>query len=156
MGEKSKLLEIFSGFKNMSFDQMPSDKLNYIRRLQSEGRKVIMIGDGLNDAGALLQSDIGIAVAEDVSSFSPASDLIINGSSFGLLDKVLRFATTAKHVVYWSFMISFIYNIAGLYFAVRGELSPILAAVLMPLSSISVVIFSTVVTRYMAKRKDLG
>lgn len=155
-GERSRLEKIYPGFKNMLFDQSPADKLGFIKGLQAEGKKVMMIGDGLNDAGALLQSEVGVAVAEEVSSFSPSCDIILNASSFGILDKVLRFATTAKHIVYWSFMISFLYNVAGLYFAVRGELSPLLAAVLMPLSSVSVVLFSTLVTRHLAGKKGLG
>lgn len=154
-GEREKLKEIFPNFSEMQFNQSPSDKLSYIKSLQSKNRNVIMIGDGLNDAGALWQSDVAIAVTEDVSSFSPACDGILNAYAFNDLDRFIRFASTAKLVVYWSFVISFIYNIIGLYFAMRGELSPILAAILMPLSSISVVIFSTFVTQYLAKRKGL-
>jgi Cu+-exporting ATPase len=154
-GEREKLKKIFPNFSDMQFNQKPADKLSYIKSLQTKNRNVIMVGDGLNDAGALWQSDVAIAVTEDVSSFSPACDGILNADAFNDLDRFIRFASTAKLVVYWSFMISFVYNIIGLYFAVRGELSPILAAILMPLSSITVVTFSTFITQLMARRRGL-
>jgi Cu+-exporting ATPase len=154
-GEREKLKEIFPNFSEMQFNQKPADKLSFIKSLQTKNRNVIMVGDGLNDAGALWQSDVAIAVTEDVSSFSPACDVILNADVFNDMDRFIRFASTAKLVVYWSFMISFVYNIIGLYFAVRGELSPILAAILMPLSSITVVAFSTFVTQFLAKRRGL-
>ncbi|MBI5475457.1 MAG: heavy metal translocating P-type ATPase metal-binding domain-containing protein [Ignavibacteriales bacterium] len=154
-GERSRLKEIYPNFADMIFNQKPADKLSFIKLLQDKNRNVIMVGDGLNDAGALWQSNVAISVTEDVSSFSPSCDAILNSSSFNILDRFIRFATTAKHIVYWSFVISIIYNIVGLYFAVRGELSPILAAILMPLSSITVVTFSTFITQLMAKRRGL-
>jgi P-type Cu+ transporter len=154
-GERSRLKEIYSNFGDMLFNQKPADKLSFIKLLQYKNRNVIMVGDGLNDAGALWQSNVAISVTEDVSSFSPSCDAILNSSSFNILDRLIRFATTAKHVVYWGFVISIIYNIIGLYFAMRAELSPVLAAILMPLSSITVVAFSTYMTQFMARRKGL-
>jgi len=153
--ERERLQSIYGQFADMRFDQKPSDKLAFIRELQNAGRKVLMIGDGLNDAGALWQSDVAIAVAEDVTSFSPACDAILEGSSFGMLDRLLEFASTSQHVVYASFALSILYNIGGLWFAVQGLLSPLLAAILMPLSSISVVVFSTTAVRQLAKKKGV-
>ena len=154
-GEQERLRTIYSGFSEMRFDQKPSDKLAFIRELQNSGRKILMIGDGLNDAGALWQSDVAIAVSENVSSFSPACDAILDGSSFNRLDRLLAFATSTTYVVYWSLALSVLYNIIGLWFAVQGMLSPLLAAILMPLSSVSVVIFSTTTTRFLAKQKGV-
>jgi Cu+-exporting ATPase len=153
--EQERLRTIYSGFSEMRFDQKPSDKLAFIRELQKSGRKILMIGDGLNDAGALWQSDVAIAVTENVSSFSPACDAILDGSSFNRLDRLLAFASTTTYVVYWSLALSVLYNIVGLWFAVQGMLSPLLAAILMPLSSVSVVIFSTTTTRFLAKQKGV-
>ncbi len=153
--ERDRLRSIYGGFAEMRFDQKPSDKLAFIRELQNEGRKVLMIGDGLNDAGALWQSDVAIAVTENVTSFSPACDAILDGSTFGTLNRLVEFSSTSLHVVYAAFALSILYNVVGLWFAVQGLLSPLLAAILMPLSSISVVIFSTTAIRQLAKNKGV-
>lgn len=125
------------------FGQSPQDKLNHIRSLQQEGHKVIMIGDGLNDAGALKQSDVGIAVSDNVNNFSPACDVIMKGDSLGYLDTLLAYCKKNRQIINLSFVISIIYNLIGLYFAVRGELRPVIAAILMPISSVSIVLFTT-------------
>jgi P-type Cu+ transporter len=153
--EEYRLKELYSGFAELRFNQTPREKLSFVRDLQAAGHKVLMVGDGLNDAGALWQSDVAIAVTEQNSTFSPACEAIFNASQFGLLGRIVGFASTSLKVVYASIGLSLVYNIVGLTFAVQGSLSPILAAILMPLSSISVVVFSTAVTRILAKRKGL-
>ena len=137
------------------FKQSPSDKLNFINKIKSADNKVLMLGDGLNDAGALAQSDVGIAVTENISYFSPACDAILDAESFDKISSFLNFSRISIKIIYISFIISFLYNIAGLTFAIEGMLSPIVAAILMPLSSISVVSFATLATNFMAKRKGL-
>jgi Cu+-exporting ATPase len=154
-GEKSNLLKFFNNDNELLFNQSPEDKLKFVQSQQHSGNKVLMIGDGLNDAGALKQSDVGIAVTEDISSFSPACDAILDASNLNLLPKFLNYSQSAIKIIYISFVISFLYNLIGLSFAIQGMLSPLIAAILMPLSSISVVLFATVSTNLLAKKRGL-
>ena len=140
---------------NVHFNQSPQDKLDFIKQLQAEGKKVLMIGDGLNDAGALRQSDIGIAVTDDVANFTPASDAILLGSNLKMLDRFLTFGKFANKIVIASFILSFSYNLVGIGLAVMGFLEPIAAAILMPLSSISVVLFTTMTIQFAAKKRKM-
>lgn len=115
-----------------------------------------MIGDGLNDAGALMQSDVGIAVSDSTSQFSPACDAIVDGSKIGMIPHFLAYAKSGKKIVTISFVLSILYNFVGLSFAVQGSLSPIIAAILMPASSISIVLLVTLLSSLNAKRIGLG
>lgn len=153
--EQHRLSTIFPRDIDMVFNQKPEDKLEFIRLNQEVDETVVMLGDGLNDAGALKQADVGIAVTEDVSAFTPASDAILYGGNFHLIGKFLRFARTTRKIIIASFIISFIYNLVGLSFAVSANLSPLFAAILMPLSSITVVSFATFVVRWQAYKQGL-
>lgn len=153
--EKEKLLKFFNNEPKLLFRQSPQAKLDYIKKIQSEGDVVLMIGDGLNDAGALKQSDVGISISEDAANFSPSCDGILEAKSFPKLIEFIRFSLTSKKIIYISFIISFFYNVIGLGFAVQALLSPVIAAILMPLSSISVVVFTVLSTNLLAKKKSL-
>lgn len=150
--EERVLTKIFGNKAQLLFGQSPQDKLEYIRKLQNKGQKVIMIGDGLNDAGALQQSNAGIVVSDDINNFSPGCDAIVDGKQFSRLDKLLDYCKKEKGIIYGSFIISIFYNIAGLYFAVQGNLSPVIAAILMPVSSVSIVLFTTSMCAWYARR----
>ncbi len=139
----------------LRFEQTPQQKLDFIRQLQENGGNVIMIGDGLNDAGALRQSDFGIALTDNISSFTPACDAILDGGSLNKMNKFLDFSQASITVIKLSFGLSLLYNIVGLSFAVAGQLSPLVAAILMPLSSISIMIFTTAGTHLAAKKTGL-
>ena len=153
--EEKRLLNLFGNSATYKFKQSPQDKLNYIQKLQDEGNRVLMIGDGLNDAGALQQSDIGISVTDDTSNFTPASEAIMTSNSLKNLPEFMKFARVSQRIVIAAFIISFLYNIIGISFALTGKLTPLVAAILMPLSSISVVVFATTMTNMMAKIKKL-
>ncbi len=154
-GEERALRALFGSEVKLKFKQSPTDKLSAISNMQQFGYRVAMIGDGLNDAGALHQAEVGISIAEDINNFTPASDAILKSSSFGRLPEFFRLARYTKRIIYWSFGLSFLYNIVGLSFALTGVLSPLLSAVLMPLSSITVVTFvSVMVNRFRFTQKE--
>ncbi len=153
--EKENLLKFFNDESKLHFRQSPEEKLKYIKSLQSSDKNVLMIGDGLNDAGALVQSNVGISVTENISSFSPACDAILEAGKLNNIFDFIKFSKTSVHIILISFGISFLYNLIGLGFAVDGMLSPIVAAILMPASSISVVLFATLSTNLMAKKRGL-
>jgi P-type Cu+ transporter len=146
-----ELDEFFPQKSMLYFRQTPFDKLNFIRDVQQKSR-VLMVGDGLNDAGALQQSDTGVSITDEISAFTPASDAILEACAFKYLPQFLQYSKRSIQVIWTSFAISFLYNIIGLYFAVQGTLSPLIAAILMPASSISVVLFTIGMTNFLSKK----
>ncbi|SDJ75432.1 Cu+-exporting ATPase [Catalinimonas alkaloidigena] len=147
--ERTRLQPYFSA---LHFRQSPLDKLHYLKTLHQAGHRTLMVGDGLNDAGALKQSDVGIAVADDIYHFSPACDAILDARQLPHLDRFLQLAKASRRTVLAAFGLSFVYNGVGLAFAVTGQLTPLVAAILMPLSSVTVVGFVTVLTNAYARR----
>jgi len=153
--EKMNLQDFFGTQSPMRFNVTPQQKLSYIEQLQKSGQKVLMVGDGLNDAGALMQADTGIAVSDDAARFSPACDAIMDGAALNKLHSFISYAKAGKQIVMACFILSILYNVVGVSFAVQGKLSPIVAAILMPASSISIVLLVTLLTSWVAKRKGL-
>jgi P-type Cu+ transporter len=153
--EKENLKKIFGADIEMKFKQSPQDKFGYIKNSQLNNYNVLMLGDGLNDAGALMQSDVGIAVSDNTAQFSPACDAILAGDNVSLLAKFIAYAKSGKAIVTASFILSILYNIVGLSFAVQGILSPMVAAILMPASSISIVLLVTVLSSIAARKYSL-
>jgi Cu+-exporting ATPase len=152
-GEKERLLQMLPPNTQLEFDKKPIDKLNFVRELQDKGKSVLMIGDGLNDAGALAQSNVGIAVSDNVNVFTPASDGIIDAKIINKIPELLNISHKTLAIIKTSFVFSLLYNIIGLYFAVTGQLTPLIAAILMPISSISIVIYVTLLTNFINKKK---
>jgi len=150
-GELQSLEKIVPSGTELIFNQTPENKLEYIKNLQQKGKNVLMIGDGLNDAGALAQSDVGISISENVNVFSPACDGILDASQFQKIEFFLKFSKNGIKTIYMSFVLSILYNVIGLSFAITGNLQPIVAAIIMPISSITIVIFVTLVSNYFAK-----
>lgn len=149
--EKDHLTELMGPQAELHFNQSPHDKLDRIDTLGRNGRHTLMIGDGLNDSGALRAATVGIAVTEDAASFAPACDGIIEAEALAGLPRFLALARSCRSVTIMAFSLSLIYNLVGLGFAASGRLSPLVSAVLMPVSSISVVLFATLSTRLAAR-----
>ena len=144
--ESSRIIKLFGSTDNIFFNQTPKDKLNKIKELQEKGKKVMMIGDGLNDAGALKQANVGLVISDKVNNFSPACDGILDAQNFASLFAQLRFLRVAKKIIYGAFILAFLYNGIGLSFAVTGNLSPVVAAILMPLSSITIIVYGVLMS----------
>ncbi|WCC41800.1 heavy metal translocating P-type ATPase metal-binding domain-containing protein [Tenacibaculum finnmarkense] len=151
-GEKTYLETLLPKNTSFLFNQKPEDKLNYVENLQNKGQSVIMIGDGLNDAGALAQSNVGISLSENINVFSPACDAILDASKFNEIGNYIKVSKKAIKIIKYSFILSLCYNLIGLYFATTGQLKPVIAAILMPLSSISIVLFTTIATNLLGKK----
>ncbi|MFN0066954.1 MAG: heavy metal translocating P-type ATPase [Limisphaerales bacterium] len=154
--ERERFAALFGPAADLRFGCSPLEKLERIRGLQQGGRTVMMVGDGLNDAGALRQADVGVAVVEEVGAFSPASDVILDARQVPQTPALLRFARQAAGVVRAGFVVSALYNVIGLSFAVTGRLSPVVCAILMPVSSVTVVAFATGLTGWLARRSPLA
>jgi Cu+-exporting ATPase len=154
--ERPAFERLFGSSAALKFNQSPTTKLEYVRALQQSGRKVMMVGDGLNDAGALKQSDVGVAVVESIGAFSPASDIIMSASVIPHSASVLKFSKGAVRFVRMSFVLSSLYNAVGVAIAAAGLLAPIVCAILMPLSSISVVAFACLTTAWWGHRSGIS
>jgi len=154
--ESAALTPLFGTDQNMYFRKSPKDKLQFIKDLQAEGQTVLMIGDGLNDAGALKQGDVGVVITEDTNNFTPASDAVLHADSYPLLPAMLDFAHRSVRLVYGAYILAFAYNLVGLSYATQGTLSPLIAAILMPLSSITIVLYGIAGSNLLAKRSGLG
>jgi Cu+-exporting ATPase len=153
--ERGKFASVFGPGTPLAFQQSPLDKLGFIRQRQRAGRTVMMVGDGLNDAGALRHSDVGVAVVERESAFSPASDVILAARRLPELGRVMRFARHCVRVVRGAFVLSAGYNVVGIAIAASGHLSPLVCAILMPLSSVTVVAFACGMTAWAERRMTL-
>lgn len=147
-GERANLEAILPIGTELVFNQKPEQKLEFIRQLQENGKNVMMVGDGLNDAGALAQSNVGVSISENVNVFSPACDAILDATEFSRLNYFLKLSHKAISIIKMSFGLSLFYNVVGLAFAVTGNLNPLVAAIIMPLSTITIVSFVTLMSNY--------
>jgi Cu+-exporting ATPase len=153
--ERERFGALFGPGARLCFNQSPLDKLGFIRTLQDSGKTVMMLGDGLNDAGALKQSNVGVAVVEAIGTFSPASDVILEARQVPHTANILALAGRTARIIRWSFGISAAYNVVGVSIAAAGILSPLICAVLMPLSSVSVVLFACGAVNHAASKLQL-
>ncbi|NCT94873.1 MAG: HAD-IC family P-type ATPase [Chitinophagaceae bacterium] len=141
-GEEANLRQMLGREAALYFRQQPEDKLDKLKLLQEQGHSVMMIGDGLNDSGALKQADVGMALADNTNHFTPASDAIIDAQVLPKLYRFIQLCRANRRIVMAAFLVSIVYNITGLWFAVQGNLSPMIAAILMPSSSLSILLIT--------------
>lgn len=151
-GERKILEKMLPTNTSLVFNQKPEEKLKYIENLQNQNKNVLMVGDGLNDAGALAQANVGISISENVNVFSPACDGILDATQFSKIDYFLKLSKNAMLTIYMSFGLSLLYNVVGLSYAVTGNLLPIVAAIIMPLSTVTIISFVTVMSNYFARK----
>jgi Cu+-exporting ATPase len=150
------LKEFFPLTAKIQFNQTPLQKLNVITTAQSLGKNVMMVGDGLNDAGALKQSDFGIAITDNINNFTPGCDAILKGSSLQYLPNFIQLSKDGLKIIKISFAIALAYNFIGIYYAVQGTLYPLVAAILMPISTITIISFTSIATRFFANKNKLS
>lgn len=150
--QQSYFQNILGSNTDVRFEQNPDDKLEFIKEVQRKGNMVAMIGDGLNDAVALKQSNVGICLAEDINNFSPSADAILAGKELANLDKLIVLAQKNRFIIRSCFAFSVSYNLIGIYFAVQGLLSPLVCAILMPASTLTIVLITFLTSSYWTKR----
>ena len=151
--EYQKLRSILGHKVNLNFNQKPDDKRAYLHQLKTQGKNTLMVGDGLNDNGALQESDCGLIICEESNSFFPGGDALLDAASISKLSSILALTKKIKPIIYLTFGLSLIYNVTGLFFAVQGNLSPLIAAILMPASSITIILLTFGLSEYVSRKK---
>lgn len=153
-GERKTLERILPKNTSLVFNKKPEEKLEFIKSLQEKNGNVMMVGDGLNDAGALAQSNVGVSISENVNVFTPASDAILDAHQFSKLQYFLNYSKNAMRTIKMSYVLALTYNVVGISFALTNNLSPLVAAIIMPVSTATIISFVTLMTHIFANKKS--
>lgn len=152
----AKYIAKIVGIEKIYAGAKPEDKLNIVRKYQSEGKKVIMVGDGINDAAALKSADIGIALGSGSDLAIDSSDIIITkGSISRIVDAIIISKATFKSIKQ-NLTFAFFYNILAIPLAMLGFLHPAIAEGAMALSSITVILNSLKIRKELKKEKVIS
>ena len=141
------------GIKKFFAEVLPADKANKIKELQKEGKVVAMVGDGINDAPALTQADVGIAIGSGTDVAIEAGNIVIIGKDLREIVAAIEVSKKTIGKIRQNLLWAYIYNIVGIPVAAFGLLSPEIAGAAMALSSVSVVTSSLMLKRYKLKIK---